>query len=387
MVQPTGSRVRSDGFNAKGNQVKITSSAAKGAIALIVAGAAAVGFAACGGSSSDSKSSSSKTIALLLPESKTTRYDSQDKPLFEAKVKELCPDCVIDYQNADQDAAKQQTQAEAEIAKKVNVLVLDPVDGDAAGAIVTKAKAANIPVISYDRLIKGGSTPDLYVSFDNELVGKLQGEALAAKLKEDGNPTGPIVKINGSPTDNNATLFKKGSTDALTAAGVKILAEYDTPDWSPDKAQTYMEQQITKLGKTGFKGVYAANDGTGGGAIAAMKAAGIDVTKVPTTGQDAELAAIQRILAGEQFMTVYKAIKQEAEATAQAAVDLANGTTPTNATAKVNNGTADISSILLTPVAVTAKNVKETVIADGFWTAADVCTGTYAKACTAAGIS
>lgn len=367
--------------------MKITSSAAKGAIALIVAGAAAVGFAACGGSSSDSKSSSSKTIALLLPESKTTRYDSQDKPLFEAKVKELCPDCVIDYQNADQDAAKQQTQAEAEIAKKVNVLVLDPVDGDAAGAIVTKAKAANIPVISYDRLIKGGSTPDLYVSFDNELVGKLQGEALAAKLKEDGNPTGPIVKINGSPTDNNATLFKKGSTDALTAAGVKILAEYDTPDWSPDKAQTYMEQQITKLGKTGFKGVYAANDGTGGGAIAAMKAAGIDVTKVPTTGQDAELAAIQRILAGEQFMTVYKAIKEEAEATAQAAVDLANGTTPTNATAKVNNGTADISSILLTPVAVTAKNVKETVIADGFWTAADVCTGTYAKACTAAGIS
>jgi D-xylose transport system substrate-binding protein len=368
--------------------VKIKSSAAKGAIALLVAGAAAVGFSACGSSSDDGGSAgSAKTIALLLPESKTTRYDSQDKPLFEAKVKELCPDCVINYQNADQDAAKQQTQAEAEIAKKVDVLVLDPVDGDAAGAIVTKAKAADIPVISYDRLIKGGATPDLYVSFDNELVGKLQGEALAAKLKADGNATGPIVKINGSPTDNNATLFKKGSTDALTAAGVKILAEYDTPDWSPDKAQTYMEQQITKLGKSGFKGVYAANDGTGGGAIAAMKAAGVDVTKIPTTGQDAELAAIQRILAGEQFMTVYKAIKEEAEVAAQAAVDLANGTTPANATAKVNNGTADIASILLTPVAVTAENVKDTVIADGFWTAADVCTGTYAKACTAAGIS
>lgn len=367
--------------------MKITSSAVKGAIALVAAGAVAVGLSACGSSSSTDKSTSAKTIALLLPESKTTRYDSQDKPMFEAKVKELCADCTIDYQNADQDAAKQQTQAEAEIAKKVNVLVLDPVDGDAAGAIVTKAKAANIPVISYDRLIKGGATPDLYVSFDNELVGKLQGEALAAKLKSDGNPTGPIVKINGSPTDNNALLFKKGSTTALTAAGVKILAEYDTPDWSPDKAQTYMEQQITKLGKTGFKGVYAANDGTGGGAIAAMKAAGIDVKTIPTTGQDAELAAIQRILAGEQYMTVYKAIKQEAEATAQAAVDLANGTAPSNATSKVNNGTADIASILLTPVAVTKDNVKDTVIADGFWSAADVCTADFKAACTAAGIS
>lgn len=366
--------------------MKITSTVVKGAVALFAAGAVAVGLAACG-SSSSSDGGSAKTIALLLPESKTTRYDSQDKPLFEAKVKELCPDCVIDYQNADQDAAKQQTQAEAEIAKKVDVLVLDPVDGDAAGAIVNKAKDAGIPVISYDRLIKGGSTPDLYVSFDNELVGKLQGEALAAKLKEDGNPTGPIVKINGSPTDNNALLFKKGSNDALAAAGVKILAEYDTPDWSPDKAQTYMEQQITKLGKTGFTGVYAANDGTGGGAIAAMKAAGIDVTKIPTTGQDAELAAIQRILAGEQFMTVYKAIKQEAEATAQAAVDLANGKAVSNATATVNNETADIPSILLTPVSVTKDNVKDTVVADGFYTAADICTGAFKAACTAAGIS
>lgn len=360
-------------------------------IAALAAGALSFGLAACGGGGDDTGTgggggtSGAKKIALLLPESKTTRYDQQDKPLFEAKLKELCPDCTLDYQNADQDAAKQQTQAEAEIAKKVDVLVLDPVDGKSAAAIVAKAKAANIPVLSYDRLILGGA-PDVYISFDNEQVGKLQGEALAEKLKADGNPTGPIVKINGSPTDNNATLFKKGSDDALNAAGVKILVQYDTPDWSPDKAQTFMEQQVTKYGKTGFKGVYAANDGTGGGAIAAMKGAGIDVKTIPTTGQDAELAAIQRIIAGEQFMTVYKAIKQEAEAAAQAAVDLANGTTPANATAKVNNGEIDVPSILLTPVSVTKDNVKDTVVADGFYTVDQICTADYKEACTAAGV-
>lgn len=374
--------------------MKFRGTAARISLVALAAGALAFGLAACGGDdegtgggtgTTGGGASEAKTIALLLPESKTTRYDQQDKPLFEAKLKELCPDCTLSYQNADQDAAKQQTQAEAEIAKGVDVLVLDPVDGKAAAPIVAKAKAANIPVISYDRLILGGA-PDLYVSFDNEQVGTLQGEALAKKLADDGNPTGPIVKINGSPTDNNATLFKKGSNAALEAAGVKILVQFDTPDWSPDKAQTFMEQQVTKFGKDGFKGVYAANDGTGGGAIAAMKGAGIDVTTIPTTGQDAELAAIQRILAGEQYMTVYKAIKEEAEATAQAAVDLANGRTPSNATSTTNNGETDVPSILLTPVAVTKENVKDTVVADGFYTAAQICTGAYAEACTAAGI-
>jgi D-xylose transport system substrate-binding protein len=364
----------------------------KAVLGLAMAGALVLGVAACGDDESSSggdtagstAAGGAKSIALLLPETKTTRYDEQDKPLFEAKLKELCPDCTLSYQNADQDSAKQLTQAEAEITKGVDVMVLDPVDGTAAAAIVDKAKAASIPVISYDRLILGAE-PDLYISFDNEQVGTLQGEALAEKLKADGNPTGPIVKINGSPTDNNATLFKKGSNDALEAAGVKILVQYDTPDWSPDKAQTFMEQQVTKFGKDGFKGVYAANDGTGGGAIAAMKTAGVDVKTIPTTGQDAELAAIQRIIAGEQFMTVYKAIKQEAEAAAQAAVELANGTTPAT-TATVNNQKIDVPSILLTPVSVTKDNVASTVIADGFYTAAQICTGAFADACTEAGI-
>jgi D-xylose transport system substrate-binding protein len=325
-------------------------------------------------------------IALLLPESKTARYESQDRPAFERKVKALCSDCEILYSNADQDAAKQQNQAEAALTNGAKVLVLDPVDSASASAIVARAKQSKVPVISYDRLILNADV-DYYISFDNEKVGKLQGQALLDKLKADNKGTGTIVVINGSPTDNNAKLFKAGAHSILDGSGVVIGAEYDTPDWSPDKAQQQMEQAITKLGKDKIVGVYAANDGTGGGAIAAMKAAGFKALP-PVTGQDAELAAIQRVLAGEQYMTVYKAIKAEAEAAAELAVTLVRGGTPAANTVngKVANGQKDVASILLNPVAVTKDNVKTTVIADGFWTPDQVCTTDYKAACTAATI-
>ena len=326
-----------------------------------------------------------KKIALLLPETKTTRYEAQDRPLFVAKVKQLCPDCEIIYSNADQDAAKQQQQAEAAITNGANVLVLDPVDSASAASIVTRAKQSKIPVISYDRLITNADV-DYYVSFDNERVGQLQGESL---IKELGNPQGKsIVMINGAPTDNNAKLFKKGAHSVIDKSGVKVAKEYDTPDWSPDKAQQQMEQAITAVGKNSIAGVYAANDGTAGGAIAAMKAAGIDPSKIPTTGQDAELAAVQRILAGEQYMTVYKAIKPEAEAAAELAVALAQGKQPRSGlvNSKVNNGQKDVPSVLLKPVAVTKDNVDETIIKDGFLKADAICTGKFASACQSAGI-
>jgi D-xylose transport system substrate-binding protein len=307
-------------------------------------------------------------IALLLPETKTARYETQDRPLFEAKVKELAPDAQLIYSNANQDSAAQQSQADAALTNGATVLVLDPVDSAAAASIVTKANAAKVPVISYDRLILN-SKVDYYVSFDNEQVGKLQGQALLDKLTKDGNAGKTIVMINGAPTDNNAKLFKAGAHSVLDGK-VKIGAEFDTPDWSPDKAQTEMDQAITKLGKAGFVGVYCANDGTCGGAIAAMKGAGIDPKTRPSTGQDAELAGIQRILLGEQYMTIYKAIKQEANTAAELAVALGKGTgVPSGMTlSKVNNGQIDVPSVLLTPVAVTAANIKDTVVADGFWT-------------------
>lgn len=309
-------------------------------------------------------------IALLLPESKTARYETQDKPLFEAKVKALDPTAQILYSNANQDSAQQQSQADAALTNGANVLVLDAVDSTAAASIAQKAKSAGVPVIAYDRLIKGAAI-DNYISFDNEQVGKLQGTALLEKLKAT-VPAGTkpkIVMINGSPTDNNATLFKQGAHSVLDG-NVDIVAEYDTPDWSPNQAQTEMDQAITKVGKTGFDGVYAANDGTAGGAIAAMKAAGIDPSTRPTTGQDAELAAIQRIILGEQYMTVYKAISQEASTAAIAAVALAKKEPlPSSLTiTQVDNGAGQVPSVLLTPVAVTKDNIKDTVVADKFWT-------------------
>jgi D-xylose transport system substrate-binding protein len=303
-------------------------------------------------------------------------------------MKELCPDCEIVYSNADQDASKQQNQAEAAITEGVKVMVLDPVDSASAAAIVNRAKQSDIPVVSYDRLITGAPV-DYYISFDNVKVGKLQGEALSQKLADDGNPKGPIVKINGAPTDNNAKLFKQGSNDVFAQKGVDIVKQYDTPDWSPDEAQKEMEQAITAVGKNKIKGVYAANDGTAGGAIAAMKSAGMDPKQIPVTGQDAELAAIQRILAGEQFMTVYKAIKPEAEAAAQLAFDLLQGNQPSGdaVNGQTDNGQGQIPSILLQPVAVTKDNVEDTIIKDGFWTADQICTGQYKQACADAGIS
>jgi D-xylose transport system substrate-binding protein len=330
-----------------------------------------------------------KKIALLLPETKTARYEAADRPLFEAKVKELCADCEIIYSNADQKADQQQNQADAALTNGAKVMVLDPVDSASAASIVSKAKAQSVPVISYDRLITNADV-DYYISFDNEKVGQLQAQTLIDKLKEDGTSSGNIVMINGAPTDNNAKLFKKGAHSVLDSSGYKIGKEYDTPDWSPDKAQDQMEQAITALGKDGFVGVYAANDGTGGGAIAAMKSQGIKPGDRPTTGQDAELAAIQRILIGEQYMTVYKPIKPEAEAAAELAVNLVNGDkAAADALAKKteNNGQKDVASIIFDPVAVTKENVKDTVIADNYQPADKVCSGPAASACQTAGIS
>jgi len=326
-------------------------------------------------------------IALLLPENETPRYESDDKPDFEKAVEEKCEDCEVLYNNAGGDASKQQSQAEAALTQGAEVLVVDPMDSKSAAAIAEKAKAQNVPVVSYDRLIENAEI-DAYVSFDNEKVGELQGETLAKKLKEDGSASGPIIMINGDPADPNAALFKKGAHNALESAGVQVAKEYDTPGWSAENAQREAQQAITALGKDGFAGIYAANDDTAGGAIAAMKGAGINPAEKPVTGQDATVAGLQRVLAGQQYMTVYKEIEPEATITAEIAIALAEGKgIPSGkATEKVNNGAADIPSELLEPIAVTKGNVKSTVVADEFVTAKELCTGPYASACKEAGI-
>jgi D-xylose transport system substrate-binding protein len=355
----------------------------------------ALAAAGCGGSDDKSSDSSSTTsaadqggkIALLLPENKTARYEQQDRPFFTAKVKELCPKCEIIYENATQDAAKQQQQAEAAITRGAKVLVLDAVDVASAGNIVNRAKQANIPVLSYGRLVSDAPL-DYYVSIDPYKVGQQQAQVLLDGLKQQGKTSPKVVMINGSPTDSNSAPYKKGAQDVFDKAGVKVVKSYDTPDWSPDKAQQEMEQAITAAGKTGFDAVYVANDGMAGGAIAAMKAAGIDPSKVLVTGQDAEAAGVQRILKGEQLMTVYQPLKEIAGKSAEIAVPLAQGKpVPSGiATSKTDNGAGQVPSVLVPTLSITKDNVNDTVIKDGFLKASDVCTDAYAQACKDAGI-
>jgi D-xylose transport system substrate-binding protein len=217
--------------------VKRLTRAALAALAALVVGLA---IAACGDDDGGRSTGGGKsgTIALLLPESKTARYESQDRPNFEQKVKQLCPDCDIIYSNAGQDPAKQQQQAEAALTKGAKVLVLDAVDAASAGVIVSRAKSQDVPVVSYDRLITNADL-DYYISFDKR-VGQLQGQSLVKKLESEGKGSGTIVMINGAPTDNNAKLFKQGALSVINKSQLKIRKQFDTPDWSPDKAQQEM---------------------------------------------------------------------------------------------------------------------------------------------------
>jgi D-xylose transport system substrate-binding protein len=322
-------------------------------------------------------------IALLLSEGETPRgYEPDDRPKFEQAVEEKCEDCEVLYSNAGGDASRQQSQAEAALTRGAEVLVVDPTDSKSAAAIAEKAKAQNVPVVSYDHLIENAEI-DAYVSFDNEKVGEVQGEALVQELRADGSPNGPIVMINGDPADPNAALFKKGAHRAFKAAGVEIAKEYDTPGWSLENAQREARQAIAALGKDGFAGVYAADDETAGGAIAAMKGAGIDPSEKPVTGHGATLAGAQHTIAGEQHMTVYEGIEPEAAIGAEIAIALAEGegVLEDRITGKVDNGKIDVPAVLLEPIAVTRFNIKYTVVADEFVKADELCTKAYASAC------
>ncbi|KHK98533.1 ABC transporter substrate-binding protein [Microbacterium mangrovi] len=339
--------------------------------------ALATGVLVAASAVSCSTGSGEPKIALLLPESKTARYETFDRPFFEKRVAELGHYDVL-YANAGQDAAVQQQQAESALAAGARVLVLDPVDSNAAASIVAEARAQSVPVISYDRLISGGGLA-YYVSFDNEKVGMQQATALVHALSAAGKARGGILVVNGSPTDTNARQFRDGAHRVLDNSGLQVLAEFDTPGWSPDKAQEWVAGQIAQYGNR-ITGVYAANDGVAGGAVAAFVAAG--VTPIPpVTGQDAELSAVQRIVAGQQYMTVYKALKPQAERAADVAVDLIEGRKVTGQTTVDGTPTT-----LLEPVPVTVGNIESTVIANGFWTAKDICTPAYAQACARAGI-
>ena len=365
--------------------------------ALAVAVVFALGLAACGATTTTARAeaAAAATAGGGRQDDRAAAARDQDHALrgagpaaLQAKVKELCPDCKLIYANANQDPHKQQQQAEAAITKGADVLVLDAVDAESAvGRSSSSANQQNIPVIAYDRLIPDQDHRLLRVVRQRQ-AGPHPGADAAgqARLRPNGKS---IVMVNGAPTDPSAGDYKKGAHQVFDKSGVKIAKEYDTPDWSPDKAQREMEQAITALGKDEFVGVYSANDGMAGGTIAAMKGAGIDPRRMPTTGGDSEAAAIQRILTGEQYSTIYLAIKQQAETSARARRRRGPGQdAPAGlVNAKVDNGAKQVPiRCCCDPIAVTKDNIKDTVIKDGFLTVDEICTGKYKDACKEAGI-
>jgi D-xylose transport system substrate-binding protein len=342
----------------------------------IFAAVGAIALAAVTLSAAPANAASGK-IAFLMPDLASTRYEQQDAPFFKAAVAKLCPTCEVLYQNADSDAAKQQAQADAAITQGAKVLVLDAVDAKAAASIVKSAQAQKVIVITYDRPIID-AVADFYISFDNEYIGKAIAQSLVKGLDAK-KAKGGILVVGGSPTDNAAGLIKKGMLAGVAGSKYKVLAKFDTPSWDPAKAQAWVSGQITQFGSK-IVGVVAANDGTGGGSIAALKAAGVKPLPL-VTGNDAEVAAIQRIVAGDQYNTISKPIKIVAEGAAKIAVGYLDGMEPKSTGTLYNT-----KSQLFTPTVVTAKNIKAELFDSKLYKASDVCTGVYAAGCKKLGI-
>ena len=321
------------------------------------------------------------TVAFLMPDQGSTRYEEHDHPGFVAQMKKLCESCKVLYQNADASISKQQQQFNSVITQGAKVIVLDPVDSAAAASMVKQAQSQGIKVIAYDRPIPDAKA-DFYVSFDNKAIGKAIAESLVEHLKELKAPTEDtgVLQINGSPTDAAARLIRDGIHEGLKDSGYKTLAEFDTPNWLPSNAQQWASGQISRFSKK-IVGVVAANDGTGGGAIAAFKAAGFDPVP-PVTGNDATLAALQLIIAGDQYNTISKPSEIVAAAAADVAFELLGGKTP-----KAEATLFDTPSKLFVPVIVTSENLKAEIIDKKIATADQLCGGRYAEGCKKLGIT
>lgn len=358
----------------------------RGVLAGVVAAGLLLGGCAGGGGGREATGAHEGTIGLLLPEAQTARYEASDRPTFVAVAGRRCPGCTVLYANAAQDAAAQLQQAESMLAQGADVLVLDAVDTVAAVGIVAQARRLGAQVIAYDRFVDGA---DYYVSYDYEFIGFLLGSALAGTVTEraaeragerpDGELPG-VLLAHGSATDPNALAIAAGTRRALEGEDIDVLAEHYTPDWSPDKATEWTEAMLTQFpGRV--DGILAANDAIAGGAVAAAKAAGLDPVPV-TTGQDGELAAVQRILAGDQFMTVYKATDQQASTAAELAVRVLRGQDPRTTTV-----TEGVPTVLLAPRAVAAADVEHVIVDGHVYSTDEICVPAYEDACERAGLT
>lgn len=347
---------------------------AAAATALLLAGCGSGGEGEAGGNAGGSEDA---YVAFLMPDQNSTRYDEQDAPAFTNKMSELCPDCQVEYQNADADVEQQQAQFEAALSNGAEVIVLDPVDTAAAAGLVQSAQSQGVAVIAYDRPIPD-LPADYYISYDNEAIGASIAQSLYDHLEENGTEGG-VLQINGSPTDAAAGLIRDGVDSVVDDGPYEELAEFDTPNWQPPKAQEFAEGAISQYGDE-IIGVVAANDGTAGAAIAALQSAGMDPLP-PVTGNDAEIAAIQRIIAGTQYNTISKPSVVVGEAAAEAAYTFIQGDTP-----EPDTTLFDTPSQLFEPTVVTQDNVKEVIFDGDIYTVDEVCTDEFADACAELGI-
>lgn len=320
------------------------------------------------------------TVAFLMPDQASTRYEEHDYPGFKAEMEKLCASCTVIYQNANADASLQQQQFNSVIAQGAKVIVLDPVDSAAAAGLVEIAHSQGVKIVAYDRPIPD-KPADYYVSFDNEGIGYAISKSLVDYMKANGVEDGAgVLQVNGSPTDAAAGLIRDGIHRGLKESGFETLAEFDTPEWAPPKAQEWAAGQITRFGDK-IRGVVAANDGTGGGVVAAFKAAGVQPVP-PVTGNDATIAALQLIIAGDQYNTISKPSEIVAAAAAKVAVQFVKGETP-----EAKTTLYDTPSELFVPAVVTSENIKAEIFDKGIQTAEQVCTGEYAEACKKLGIT
>lgn len=343
------------------------------------------GIGAGGRSASPSKGDDI-TVGLLLPDKDTERFEKFDYPVIVEEVASLTHGIgKVSYANAEANPATQSRQFHQMVEQKVDIILVDALDTKAIARDVQKAKDAGIPVIAYDRLAQGPI--DAYVSHDNELVGEVQGRALLEALGSKA-ANSKIVMMNGDPADPNTAKFKQGALSEL-ANNVKIVKEYDTDKWSPAVAKKNMRQAIQAVGLRDIAAVYSANDGLAGAVIDAISEAG--ATKVPpVTGQDANLDAVQRVISGKQYMSVYKPFLDEATYAARMAVYRVQGRNirfDALARDSVDSPSGEeIPAKLVPVVALTKDNIKHTVIADGVYSVKDICTPKYERACAAIGL-
>ncbi|CDF97627.1 D-xylose ABC transporter substrate-binding protein [Avibacterium paragallinarum] len=298
------------------------------------------------------------TIGMSIDDLRLERWQ-KDRDIFVKKAESLGAKVFV--QSANGDATAQISQIENMINRNVDVLVIIPFNGEVLGNIIGEAKREGIKVLAYDRLINNADL-DFYVSFDNEKVGELQAQSIV-----DVKPEGNYFLMGGSPVDNNAKLFRKGQMKVLQplidSGKIKVVGDQWVDSWLAEKALQIMENALT-ANKNNIDAVVASNDATAGGAIQALSAQGLS-GKVAISGQDADLAAIKRIIQGTQTMTVYKPITKLADKAAEIAVQLGKNEKP-ESNAVLNNGLKDVPAYLLAPIAVTKDNVEETIIKDGF---------------------